>query len=315
MKKTKIVFIWCVLLAALWGASCKKTTNNPTPQPKTTDTLVYDFSWTGTPDIDSVITFAATEPTGTTYLWNAGDTYSSYNTGTSASLQHTYQFTGVYTVTLVLNNDTAHKITKTITIFNNSISASFGYSGVPVVGNNLVFRAGEPYGTGYSWNFGDGSAISTASNPTHSYSSVGVYTVTMTINGSLTVTNPVTIYPAPTGTSGIGGSYHWSHKHIDNSSGIGPYDSSYTADSLMPVVLINSFTLVFLTDTFYYQPSTSTATSLVYSYSLYTNPIQNRYANGSIVFTPANDSLSCGIWTHPGPGQGVTSTDAYIGTP
>jgi glucose/arabinose dehydrogenase/regulation of enolase protein 1 (concanavalin A-like superfamily) len=34
----------------------------------------------------------------------------------------------------------------------------------------------------YSWNFGDGSAVSTSANPSHTYSSNGTYTATLTVN-------------------------------------------------------------------------------------------------------------------------------------
>ncbi|MBK8140529.1 MAG: PKD domain-containing protein [Chitinophagaceae bacterium] len=33
--------------------------------------------------------------------------------------------------------------------------------------------------TGWSWNFGDGSPISTVQNPTHIFSTAGTYTVTL----------------------------------------------------------------------------------------------------------------------------------------
>jgi PKD repeat protein len=46
--------------------------------------------------------------------------------------------------------------------------------------------------TSYAWNFGD-STTSTAQNPTHTYSSNGTKTVTLTLNGSTMVTHAVTI--------------------------------------------------------------------------------------------------------------------------
>ena len=48
--------------------------------------------------------------------------------------------------------------------------------------NTLQFTDGSTGATSWSWNFGDGTT-STLQNPTHSYSSSGKYTVTLTING------------------------------------------------------------------------------------------------------------------------------------
>lgn len=47
----------------------------------------------------------------------------------------------------------------------------------------------------YSWNFGDGSAISTAQNPSHTFSAAGNYTATLTVTDSSS--------PAKTATSSI----------------------------------------------------------------------------------------------------------------
>ena len=58
------------------------------------------------------------------------------------------------------------------------------YSGA--LNANIVFSSqgsSDPEGStlSYSWNFGDGSALSTSANPTHSYSAEGSYTVTLTV--------------------------------------------------------------------------------------------------------------------------------------
>jgi len=51
--------------------------------------------------------------------------------------------------------------------------------------------------TSYAWNFGDG-ATSNTQNPGHTYSANGTYTVTLTLNGSTTLTHAVTIGLAST---------------------------------------------------------------------------------------------------------------------
>ena len=48
----------------------------------------------------------------------------------------------------------------------------------------------------WSWNFGDGTS-SNQQNPTHTYSTAGTYNVTHCLNGSICVTNQVTVKPTP----------------------------------------------------------------------------------------------------------------------
>jgi glucose/arabinose dehydrogenase/regulation of enolase protein 1 (concanavalin A-like superfamily) len=44
----------------------------------------------------------------------------------------------------------------------------------------------------YSWNFGDGSPVSTSANPSHSYSSNGTYTATLTVNNGTSTSQATT---------------------------------------------------------------------------------------------------------------------------
>jgi PKD repeat protein len=74
-------------------------------------------------------------------------------------------------------------------------------SGTPTTGNaplNVSFTGsatgGKPPYT-YSWNFGDGSATSTLQNPSHTYSSAGNYTATLTVTDGAA--------PATTATSSV----------------------------------------------------------------------------------------------------------------
>jgi PKD repeat protein len=66
-----------------------------------------------------------------------------------------------------------------------------------VVGGNVNFTdnsTGIP--TSWSWDFGDGSPVSTTQNPSHSYTAPGVYTVTLTATnaqGSCTTTLTITV--------------------------------------------------------------------------------------------------------------------------
>ena len=62
----------------------------------------------------------------------------------------------------------------------------------------IVFTANDSLGGNeYSWDFGDGSAISHEINPKHQYGAVGDYNVTLTVRGitgeTVTVTNTVSV--------------------------------------------------------------------------------------------------------------------------
>jgi len=104
-----------------------------------------------------------------------------------------------------------------------STPLSAATSASPATGNaplSVNFTGSATGGTApysYSWNFGDGSAASTAQNPSHTYSSAGTYTATLTVSdsssppktasSSVTVTvnavgNPLTATASATPTSG-----------------------------------------------------------------------------------------------------------------
>lgn len=64
-----------------------------------------------------------------------------------------------------------------------------GYLGTPFLFRNLSYNPQK-----VEWNFGD-NQTSTDFSPTHSYSQLGTYTVSLTINDSLTTTQTITILP------------------------------------------------------------------------------------------------------------------------
>src|SRR5215472_9397927 len=79
-------------------------------------------------------------------------------------------------------------------------------AGTPKTGNaplNVSFTGSASGGTApysYSWNFGDGSAASTVQNPSHTYSSAGTYTATLTVTDSASPANTASSTVAITAT-------------------------------------------------------------------------------------------------------------------
>lgn len=140
-------------------------------------------------------------PTGSsgTYSWNFGDgTLSS-----STSPSHVYAASGTYSVRLITTASGCTDDT-TITVSVNpapvvafSSSVISGCVPLTVVFSNTT--SGSPT---YSWNFGD-TNNSTATAPTHTYTSLGAYTVTLiATQGScvdtLIRTSYITVSNAPT---------------------------------------------------------------------------------------------------------------------
>ncbi len=118
-----------------------------------------------------------------TWSWNFGD-------GTTSTLKnpaHAYSTAGTYTVILTVTNiagsDSETK-TNYISVGNNPIAA-FSVSATIVMAGQSVQFTDQSINSpeNWSWNFGDGSN-STTKNPAHTYQSVGVYTVSLTVGNA-----------------------------------------------------------------------------------------------------------------------------------
>jgi PKD repeat protein len=135
-------------------------------------------------------------PTGQTltYSWNFGDGTAN---GTGVSPTHTYTATGTYTVCLTVTDTAGGSNTActTVTISPPPVANAGGpYNGTP--GQAITFDGSKSTGPSgetlaYSWNFGDKTS-STGVNPTHSYSSAGNYTVSLTVTDTAGGTNTAT---------------------------------------------------------------------------------------------------------------------------
>ncbi len=123
-----------------------------------------------------------------------------------------YMTPGAFTVTLIVGNTAGSDtiLQQNIISINGKPTAAFNSSSI---GLTASFSNISDNATSYTWNFGDGSAASSETNPSHSYAADGVYTVTLTANnicGSHVTTQTIVIVSVPTAgfsagqTSGCG---------------------------------------------------------------------------------------------------------------
>src|SRR5207247_1172532 len=130
-------------------------------------------------------TSTSSDPDGSIagYSWSFGDGSPAV---TTQNASHTYAAGGSYTVTLtVTDNQGAPSSTAPKTVAPPPPTpprASFTRScnGLTC---NFTSTSSDPDGSivSYSWNFGDGSPVSTLQNPSHTYAAGGSYTVTLQV--------------------------------------------------------------------------------------------------------------------------------------
>lgn len=134
--------------------------------------LSYNFTNTSTATVNTFGT--------SSFVWDFGDGSPRQTRGFS-SVSHTYASPGTYKVTLVIQDTTfcnsPDSIFKTVRLSPN-LKAQFVTPDKGCVPYNAVFQNTSAGGLSFLWNFGDGTT-STLDNPTHLYSNVGTYVVTL----------------------------------------------------------------------------------------------------------------------------------------
>jgi gliding motility-associated-like protein len=141
-------------------------------------------------------------PTGLSYAWDFGDpTSGSANNSTASNPVHTYQADGFYDVTLISTDGNGCKDTlvkpQGVKIFNLlttilpdksggciPLTVTFSYDYLTLTPVPPLHAYPYPIKS-YSWNFGDPASgannTSTLAHPSHVYTTVGVYNVSLTI--------------------------------------------------------------------------------------------------------------------------------------
>ena len=135
--------------------------------------LSYDFTNTSSP------TRGSFQPG--IFTWDFGDN-SPLVTQTDNPVNHTFAGPGTYKVTLSIDDTTycnsPDDTVRTIRL-SPEVKASFATPAAGCVPYNAEFKNNSLGGISFSWNFGDGTT-STDENPTHLYTKVGTYTITLT---------------------------------------------------------------------------------------------------------------------------------------
>jgi PKD repeat protein len=161
------------------------------------------------------------------YAWSFGDG----NNDTAQNPTHTYQNPGTYTASLVVtdsNGDSANS-TVEITVLDNSVpqvsaNASPTTGIVPTnVSFSSTINGGDAPFT-YEWNFGDGSPTSDVANPSHSYTTAGSFSATLTVtdNNGDTASDSVQIDIASNDVPAVTAS-------VDNDTGTAPLSVNFSA--------------------------------------------------------------------------------------
>ena len=205
----------------------------------------------------------ATPPTGTntSYVWYLGN---GQTTSTTINPVVTYTNPGTYTVSLVISDPASCNVKDSsitfITVYPKPVS---NFSLITTPCTNTISTTNTSVGSftnnSFSWNFGDGSPVSTATNPPHTYLVNGNYTVSLTatdINGCTNViTNTVAIfnftpgvavgsticYGSSTNVSAVGGtSYTWSPSAQVSSTNIANPIVTPTSTTIYTVTILNN---------------------------------------------------------------------------
>ncbi len=177
------------------GGTSTKTTSITTYAPPVANITAAPTSG----NVPFAVQFTSTS-TGTisSYQWTFGDG------GTSAAQNpsHTYTVAGTYTVTLSVTGPGGNSI-KTTSITAKPPAPAANITASPTSGKAPLAVQFTSTSTGtissYQWNFGDGWT-STAQNPSHTYSTAGTYTATLTVTGpggSSTKTTSIATYTPP----------------------------------------------------------------------------------------------------------------------
>ncbi|MBD0331962.1 MAG: PKD domain-containing protein, partial [Chitinophagaceae bacterium] len=133
----------------------------------------------------AAVQFTSTSSNANTILWKFGDS----TTSTATNPAHTYSAEGIYTVTLIVTNQSGCSDTLIKQNFIQIKKPHIELSGIPrngcaplTVNPQANVNSIEPV-SNYVWDFGDGTT-NVSATPSHTYNTTGTYTVSLVITTS-----------------------------------------------------------------------------------------------------------------------------------
>lgn len=150
----------------------------------------------------------ASSPTANDFVWNFGD---GSPTSTATNPSHTYPGIGSYTAQLIAQYGTPCADTAYQTFQISFANANFNHPdsvclNTPASFTNTSNAAANNTVNSWTWNFDDGSPTSGLPNPTHTYTSGGLYDVQLIINSTAgcqdTIVQQVFVQGLPTAMAG-----------------------------------------------------------------------------------------------------------------
>jgi gliding motility-associated-like protein len=209
------------------------------------------------------------------YQWYFGDG----NTSTLTSPNHTFSASGNYTISLVAFSSSGCKDSiAQIINFSNTNVTGFTFS-ASSCGSNLTFNNTSTGSSAYLWNFGDGFT-STLQNPSHNYSALGNYIVSLISNPGTkcadTVYNTVNINSNPAAAGFIyttdicSGTVTFTNTSMNANSYQWYFDGTNTSTEINPTF---NFTPGTHTVTLIAEPGSTCSNSVVAIITISENPV------------------------------------------
>lgn len=187
----RIDLLLCLLTLSFLIVSCEEEL-----------TPTASFTFTGAnKSAPAEVIFTNTSQNATSYLWEFGDGASS----TEKNTKHTYTTGGTFTAKLTAysgknSNSTTSSIVILAPVPNPVANFSFTENG-NFAPSQFTFTNSSTNGSTYFWDFGD-NQTSTSQNPTHVFTTGGIFNVSLKVKNSVGVENiinkTVTVKNAPT---------------------------------------------------------------------------------------------------------------------